>query len=211
MDQRGFCWLKIFVINIKDVLPIKVRNQQEHVPPLQDKMEEKKWNSSTINNESDQITRRLSSSLANCSQQVAAPYASIIALKQQQEIIMADKKNVLLIGWDPEVVDYSKWPDLTSEKLSAALEADRLSLISQGYEASWCFVVDAGSAVDVVTNALKNATYECVLIGAGVRLSPDAFIVFELLVNTIHSEAPTAKICFNTNPSDTADAVKRWV
>lgn len=48
MDQRSFCWLKSFVININDVLPIKVRNQQKHVPPLQDKMEGKKWNSSTI-------------------------------------------------------------------------------------------------------------------------------------------------------------------
>ena len=48
------------------------------------------------------------------------------------------------------------------------------------------------------------------LIGAGVRLDPDAFIVFERLVNAVHAAAPAAKICFNTNPSDTAEAVKRW-
>jgi hypothetical protein len=48
MDQRDFCWLKSFVININYVLRIKVRNQQEHVPPQQAQMGGKKWNNSTI-------------------------------------------------------------------------------------------------------------------------------------------------------------------
>lgn len=123
---------------------------------------------------------------------------------------MTDKKKVLLIGWDPDAVDYSKWPQLNPEKLRSALEADRANLNSQGYEASWCYVVDAETASDTVTQALSKATYDCVLIGAGVRLDPEAFIVFERLVNAVHSAAPTSKICFNTNPSDTAEAVKRW-
>ena len=123
---------------------------------------------------------------------------------------MTDKKKVLLIGWDPDAVDYSKWPELNSEKLRSALEADRANLNSQGYEASWCFVADAETAIDSVTQALSKAAYDCVLIGAGVRLDPEAFIVFERIVNAVHSAAPTSKICFNTNPSDTAEAVKRW-
>ena len=123
---------------------------------------------------------------------------------------MTDKKKVLLIGWDPDAVDYSKWPELNPEKLRSALEADKLILNSQGYEASWCYVVDAESATDTVSQALTKTTYDCVLIGAGVRLDPEAFIVFERLVNAIHAASPTAKICFNTNPSDTAEAVKRW-
>jgi hypothetical protein len=123
---------------------------------------------------------------------------------------MTDKKKVLLIGWEPDVVDYSKWPDLDSDKLRSALEADKSNLISEGYDASWCYVLDAQTASDTVTQALSMTTYDCVLIGAGVRLDPEAFIVFERLVNTVHSAAPSAKICFNTNPSDTADAVKRW-
>ena len=123
---------------------------------------------------------------------------------------MTDRKKVLLIGWDPDAVDYSKWPELNPEKLRSALETDRSNLNSQGYEASWCYVVDAESATDTVTQALTNTTYDCILIGAGVRLDPEAFIVFERLVNAIHSAAPSAKICFNTNPSDTAEAVKRW-
>jgi hypothetical protein len=123
---------------------------------------------------------------------------------------LKDKKKVLLIGWDPDAVDYSKWPGLDPDKLRSALEADSSNLNAQGYEASWCFVVDAESATDTVTQGLTNTTYDCVLIGAGIRADADAFIVFERLVNAVHEAAPTAKICFNTNPSDTAEAVKRW-
>ncbi|WP_017016359.1 hypothetical protein [Enterovibrio norvegicus] len=49
------------------------------------------------------------------------------------------------------------------------------------------------------------------LIGAGVRRDEDHFLVFERLVNAAHMAAPDAAICFNTNPSDTAEAIKRWI
>jgi len=124
---------------------------------------------------------------------------------------LTDKKSVLLIGWDPDAVDYSKWPELNPEKLRSALEADRSNLSSLGYNASWCFVVDAASASDAVAQALVNTTYDYVLIGAGVRLDPEAFMVFEQIVNAVHASAPEAKVCFNTNPFDTAEAIKRWI
>ena len=120
-------------------------------------------------------------------------------------------KKVVLIGWNPRVVDYSKWPGLTPEKLSAALEADRNRLNDLGYEASLLFIDDADTAYDDVRKALGEANYDCVLIGAGVRTVDEHFIVFERLVNAAHESAPGAKICFNTNPSDTAEAVQRWI
>jgi hypothetical protein len=52
---------------------------------------------------------------------------------------MDKKKRVVLIGWNPKVVDYSKWPDLTPEKLTAALESDRNKLNDLGYEANLLF------------------------------------------------------------------------
>jgi hypothetical protein len=63
---------------------------------------------------------------------------------------MVSKTRVLLVGLDPDIVDYSKSPvpGLTAAKVRAA----------------------------------------------------------------VHRYAPAStKICFNTNPSDTADAVRRWV
>ncbi len=124
---------------------------------------------------------------------------------------MSGRKTVVLVGWDPDVVDYTKWPELTPEKLRTALEGDRNKLNSLGYEADWLFIDNADTAYDVVADALKQKSYDCVLVGAGVRLDPDHFQVFERLVNAVHRHAPQASICFNTNPSDTAEAVQRWV
>ena len=117
----------------------------------------------------------------------------------------------MLIGWNPAVVDYSKWPDLTPEKLTAALEADRDKLNGLGYEAELMFIDDADTAYESVKKNLAAGNFDCVLIGAGVRTVAEHFLVFERLVNAAHEAAPGAKICFNTNPGDTAEAVQRWI
>src|SRR3974377_2398908 len=38
-----------------------------------------------------------------------------------------------------------------------------------------------------------------------------SILLFEKLINVVHKHAPQAKLCFNTLPSDTAAAVKRWL
>ncbi len=123
---------------------------------------------------------------------------------------MSEKK-VVLIGWHPDVVDYSKWPGLSPEKLRAALEGDRDNLNSMGYAAELLFIESADTAYDTVASKLSDQDYAAVLIGAGVRTVDEHFLVFEKLVNAVHASAPAARICFNTNPGDTAAAVQRWV
>jgi hypothetical protein len=73
--------------------------------------------------------------------------------------------------------------------------------------------VDDGKTVEVTLTAeLSKSGYDCIMVGAGLRLVPPYFPLFEKLMNVIHRHAPAlTKICFNTNPSDTADAVRRWV
>lgn len=109
------------------------------------------------------------------------------------------------------MVGYSKWPGLTPEKLIAALEGDRNKLNELGYSAKLIFINDAETAVSTVKSHLDQESYGCVVIGAGFRTVPEHFTVFECLVNTVHESAPKAKICFNTNPADTVEAVQRWV
>ena len=48
---------------------------------------------------------------------------------------------------------------------------------------------------------------------AGVLLVvPPYLLLFERLINVVHRHAPAStKLCFNSNPSDTAEAVGRWV
>ena len=75
------------------------------------------------------------------------------------------------------------------------------------YDASICFVDHDETAEAAVTDVLTRSSYDCVLIGAGVRTSPDEFVLFEKLINVVHQNAPAAKICFNKGPTDSVEAV----
>jgi hypothetical protein len=47
------------------------------------------------------------------------------------------------------------------------------------------------------------------MIGAGVRVAPDQFLLFEKLINVLHRHAaPSVKIRFNTRPDDSGEAVQ---
>lgn len=124
---------------------------------------------------------------------------------------MADAKRVILIGLDPAVVDYGKWPGLTPEKLEAALRRDETALRDLGLDATICVVDHGETAEATLRAALAAAPCDVVLIGAGVRTDPDEFLLFERLVNLLHREAPQARLCFNTGPSDSVAAVQRWL
>ena len=63
----------------------------------------------------------------------------------------------------------------------------------------------------MLKEALKGATYDCVVIGGGVRIPPKSLGLFETVVNIIHNAAPKAAIAFNTRPEDTADAAARHI
>jgi hypothetical protein len=126
-----------------------------------------------------------------------------------------EKKSVLMIGIDPVLIDFSS-PDFAPQNLSAervlsALVADTERLRGLGYEADLCLTDFGETAERVVEDKLKTKPYDCVLIGAGIRVIPSSFLLFEKLMNVIHANAPQAKLCFNTKPSDTAEAVMRWV
>ncbi|MDR4512319.1 MAG: hypothetical protein MRJ93_11525 [Nitrososphaeraceae archaeon] len=67
-----------------------------------------------------------------------------------------------------------------------------------------------GTADLVVTLKLTKTQFDGVMIGDGIRTIPEHLLLFEKLINLVHQYVHTAKICFNTKPSDTADAVQRW-
>ncbi len=123
---------------------------------------------------------------------------------------MSNKK-VLMIGLDPAVVNYERWPGLTPEKLEAGLRRDEAALNDSGYIAEICFIDHGETAEETVKAKLAETDFDCVMIGAGVRTDTEEFLLFEKLINVLHESAPAAKICFNTGPTDSVDAVKRWV
>ena len=127
---------------------------------------------------------------------------------------MADNKNVLVVGLDPTLIDFTKpgyQPGMSAEKVFAGISSSEQELTGLGYHVRTCLTDFGETAEDVVRNDLKLLPWDCVLIGAGVRIVPDNFFLFEKLVNVVHEHAPQARICFNQLPADIGESVKRWV
>jgi hypothetical protein len=127
---------------------------------------------------------------------------------------MTSEKRVLVVGLDPRLIDFSKPgypPGMDAAKVLAGLKSSEDELTRLGYRVEMC-LHDFGETADaVLQRQLKQTQFDCIMIGAGVRANPSNFLLFEKLINVVHEQAPQAKICFNTVPSDTADAVKRWL
>lgn len=63
----------------------------------------------------------------------------------------------------------------------------------------------------ILEKQLATTRYDCVVIGAGLRLPPKGLSLFETVINAVHKAAPHAPIAFNTRPEDTAEAAARWL
>lgn len=126
------------------------------------------------------------------------------------------KKSVLAIGLEPTLIDFSDpaygaYPGLDASKVMAGLKADEANLKGLGYDAELC-LTDFGETAEAVVRArLEEKPYDCIMIGAGVRLIAQNTPLFEKLINVVHQHAPQARLCFNTRPDDTAAAVQRWI
>jgi hypothetical protein len=121
---------------------------------------------------------------------------------------------VLLLGYDPTTVDFSDPslpPGMTVEKVHAGIEVAMKQFASRGWEADVCFIRPDDTVGPTVERQLASANYDCVVIGAGVRLPPRLLPIFEVVINAVRKAAPGAAIAFNTRPDDSADAAARWL
>ena len=127
---------------------------------------------------------------------------------------MRDEKSVLVIGLEPTLIDFSQpgyAPGMDATKVLAGLKSSEEELTRLGYSVQMCLTDFGETAEAMVQSRLEQKQFDCVLIGAGVRTNPSNFLLFEKLINVVHQHAPKARICFNTMPTDTAAAVKRWL
>lgn len=123
-------------------------------------------------------------------------------------------KRVLLIGFDPAKVDFSDPalpPGMTAEKIHAGVKIALADIAARGWVEECCYIDPDETAVPSVTERLTASHYDCVVIGAGVRLPPKGLVLFEAVVNAVHRAAPHAAIAFNTRPEDSGAAAARWV
>ena len=116
-------------------------------------------------------------------------------------------RRVLVIGLDPRRVP-GPWDP---EPMVQSIEAAMGSLAAHGTDAVSCLVgLDGSDDIEErVAAALRSGTWDCVLVGGGIRHSDDLLEVFETCVNLVHRLAPEAEIAFNRRPDDIVDAVDR--
>ncbi|MES2477989.1 MAG: hypothetical protein V4561_02815 [Bacteroidota bacterium] len=129
---------------------------------------------------------------------------------------MAEKKTVLVVGIDPHLIDFSTQefasiPGLNAEKVESGIKASIHQLEGLGYEAHLCWTDFGETAVEVIKTRLLEKSFDCVIIGAGIRKPESNFIFFEKAINIIVECSPKTRICFNTNPTDTVAAAQRWL
>jgi hypothetical protein len=121
---------------------------------------------------------------------------------------------ILLLGLDPETVDFSDPalpPGMTVEKVRAGVEVALKQFSDCGWDSDNGFIHPDETAGPTVERLVRSATYDCVVVGGGVRLPPRNLALFEVVINAIRRAAPNAAIAFNTRPDDSADAAARWV
>lgn len=123
-------------------------------------------------------------------------------------------KRVLFVGQEPETVDFSDPalpPGLDAEKIHAGIAAGVEQISERGWQADLCLLRPDASASTDLKRRLEAATYDCVVIGGGIRIPPKSLLLFETLINVVHKSAPGAFIAFNTKPEDAGAAAARWI
>ena len=123
-------------------------------------------------------------------------------------------KRILLLGLDPETVDYSDPalpPGMNADKVRAGIAVALKGFNDRGWQSDVGYICPDETAGPTVERQLQSTNYDCVVIGGGVRLPPRNLALFEVVVNAVRKAAPGAAIAFNTRPDDSADAAARWV
>src|SRR5258708_1531751 len=96
---------------------------------------------------------------------------------------------ILFVGQKPETVDFSDPslpPGFDAEKINAGIAVGVRKIEERGWQAETCMITPDAAGESMLKHALKNANYDCVVIGGGLRLPPKSLTLLETVVNVIH-------------------------
>jgi hypothetical protein len=119
---------------------------------------------------------------------------------------------VLFVGQAPETVDFTDPalpPGFNAQKIQAGIDVAAAKMAERGWTGDLCMIAPNDAGIAELEKRLAGATYDCVVIGGGLRLPPKSLSLFESVVNAVHKSAPGCAIAFNTRPEDTAEAASR--
>lgn len=123
-------------------------------------------------------------------------------------------KAILIIGEDPAQIDFdapNAPKDMSAAKVMDGLNGSVMRLQAAGHTATLLLTKDAETVERQTTEALADAHYDVIVIGAGLRTLPPMALQFERLMNVLHERAPHARLAFNSQPGDSDAAAIRWL
>jgi hypothetical protein len=83
---------------------------------------------------------------------------------------------------------------MTAEKVHAGIAVALNQLAEGGWESDVCFIRPDETAGPTVERQLSSTRYDCVVIGAGVRLPPRGLALLEAVINAVRKAAPDARL-----------------
>jgi hypothetical protein len=119
---------------------------------------------------------------------------------------------VLTIGLHPSALDDYRVPNLDEAALTARIDSANRLIREAGFDAVSCSIGTSPDEVEsTIRDHLASGSFGLAMIGAGVRLQPKHTLLFERIINVLHDAAPNIRLCFNTSPETTIDALRRWI
>jgi hypothetical protein len=97
------------------------------------------------------------------------------------------------------------------EKIHAGIAIAMAKMAERGWQADACMIPPDETGGLTLEKQLATTTYDCVVIGAGIRLPPKSLLLLETVITAVRKAAPNAPIAFNMRPEDTAEAAARWL
>jgi hypothetical protein len=123
-------------------------------------------------------------------------------------------KSVLIIGPDPRYIDFSAPnlpPGISAATIIAGVNGARDRLADAGYYIQILLTKNKETVGQEVPDALKDRSYDVIVVGVGLRILPQMTAHFEQLINVLHEKAPRTKLAFNSKPDDSDAAALRWL
>jgi len=93
---------------------------------------------------------------------------------------------VLFVGQAPETVDFSDPslpPGFNAQKILAGIDLAAAKIAERGWVGDICMIPPDAAGIATLEKQLAAATYDCNVIGGGMRLPPKGLELFEKAVN----------------------------
>ncbi|CAM6118683.1 unnamed protein product [Calypogeia fissa] len=94
--------------------------------------------------------------------------------------------------------------------LIKAIEALPPQMAAAGIKFEFAAVQPGEMSLAELRRKLQSQRPDVVIIGNGIRNNMDLTYFMEQIIDIVRTNAPQAKLAFNTRPNDSLDAVKRW-